>query len=148
MFEESIFFLCQKFVFIAKNHFKQMVSTQFGFSDGREIGILFIAMNTQLSQTEIANIMEIDKNTTRFLIDSLESRGSLERRKNPTNRKENLIIITEEGKKQAKKIFSATLQHERNLLNALSDEEFATLHRLLAKFYQSAMLFPTQPNYK
>lgn len=83
MFEESIFFLCQKLVFITKNHFKQMIATQFGFSDGREVGILFIAMDTQLSQTEIANIMEIDKNTTRFLIDSLESKGLLERRKTP-----------------------------------------------------------------
>ena len=138
MFEESIFFLCQKLVFIAKNHFKQMIATQFGFSDGREVGILFIAMDTQLSQTEIANIMEIDKNTTRFLIDSLESKGLLERRKNPTNRKENLIIITEEGKKQAKTIFAATLQCERSLLNALSDEEFATLHKLLVKLYQSS----------
>lgn len=67
MFEESIFFLCQKLVCAAKTHFREMVLTQFGFTDGREVGILFIAMDTQLSQTEIANIVEIDKNTTRFL---------------------------------------------------------------------------------
>lgn len=137
MFEESIFFLCQKLVCAAKTHFREMVLTQFGFTDGREVGILFIAMDTQLSQTEIANIVEIDKNTTRFFIDDLEQRGLLQRQKNPTNRKENLIIITPEGKKQAKKIFSATLQHERELLRALSDEEFATLHKLLAKFFHS-----------
>ena len=148
MFEESIFFLCQKLVLIAKAHFKQLITEKFGLSEGREIGILFIAMDAQLSQTEIANIMEIDKNTTRFLIDDLESKGLLERRKHPTNRKENLIIITEKGKEQAKKIFSATLQHERNLLNTLDDEEFATLHKLLAKFYHSATLFTTQPNHK
>ncbi|MFC3867937.1 MarR family winged helix-turn-helix transcriptional regulator [Helicobacter equorum] len=137
MFEESIFFLCQKLVYTAKTHFREMVLTQFGFTDGREVGILFIAMDTQLSQTEIANIMEIDKNTTRFFIDDLEQRGLLQRQKNPTNRKENLIIITPEGKKQAKKIFSATLQHERELLHTLSDKEFTTLHKLLAKFFYS-----------
>ena len=90
MFEESIFFLCQKLVCAAKTHFREMVLAQFGFTDGREVGILFIAMDTQLSQTEIANIVEIDKNTTRFFIDDLEQRGLLQRQKNPTNRKENL----------------------------------------------------------
>lgn len=137
MFAESVFFLCHKLLFIAKSDLKSIASDNLDFIDGREIGILFIAMDKQISQTEIASIMEIDKNTTRFLIDHLETKGLLERQKNPTNRKENLIVVTKDGVKKAKEIFAITLEFERKFLYMFDDEEYDTFRKLLVKFYHA-----------
>lgn len=136
MFEESILLTCAKLAHYMKRKTKEVVH-KMGFSDGRKIGLLIIVAEKQLSQIEIAEMLDTDKNTVRFLLDRLESLGFVKREKNPNNRKENLIILTEEGKQKVDEILMVMLENERKLLCMYSDAEIKELSKLLAKFYKS-----------
>ena len=136
MFEESILLTCAKLAHYMKYKSKEAVQTM-GFSDGREIGLLMIVAEKQVSQIEIAEMVDTDKNTVRFFVDRLESLELVKRQKNPNNRKENLIILTEKGKQKVDEILMMMLENERKLLYMYSDAEIKELSRLLAKFYKS-----------
>ncbi|WP_066386551.1 MarR family winged helix-turn-helix transcriptional regulator [Helicobacter himalayensis] len=136
MFEESILFTCAKLAHYMKYKSKEVVQMT-GFSDGREIGLLMIVAEKQVSQIKIAEMVDTDKNTVRFFVDRLESLGLVKRQKNPNNRKENLIILTEQGKQKVDEILLMMLENERKLLYMYSDEEIKELSKLLAKFYKS-----------
>ncbi|MGI0407139.1 MarR family winged helix-turn-helix transcriptional regulator [Helicobacter himalayensis] len=136
MFEESILLTCAKLAHYMKCKSKEVVQMT-GFSDGREIGLLMIVAEKQVSQIKIAEMVDTDKNTVRFFVDRLESLGLVKRQKNPNNRKENLIILTEQGKQKVDEILLMMLENERKLLYMYSDAEIKELSRLLAKFYKS-----------
>ncbi|MCI7485673.1 MAG: MarR family transcriptional regulator [Helicobacter sp.] len=106
------------------------------FNDRREVGILFVIAKRHVSQTEIAKIIDTDKNTIRFFIDHLEDLGLLRRNKNPNNRKENLICLTESGKKRLQEISKILIEHERKVLYMFSDEDLEKFIALLTKFYR------------
>ncbi|WP_181562794.1 MarR family transcriptional regulator [Helicobacter sp. 10-6591] len=106
------------------------------FNDRREVGILFVVAKRHVSQTEIAKIIDTDKNTIRFFIDHLEDLGLLRRNKNPNNRKENLICLTESGKKRLQEISKILIEHERKVLYMFSDEDLEKFIALLTKFYR------------
>ncbi|MDD7568054.1 MAG: MarR family transcriptional regulator, partial [Helicobacter sp.] len=106
------------------------------FNDRREVGILFVIAKRHVSQTEIAKIIDTDKNTIRFFIDHLEDLGLLRRNKNPNNRKENLICLTESGKKRLQEISKILIEHERKVLYMFSDEDLEKFIALLTKIYR------------
>lgn len=80
MFEESILLTCAKLAHYMKYKSKEAVQTM-GFSDGREIGLLMIVAEKQVSQIEIAEMVDTDKNTVRFFVDRLESLELVKRQK-------------------------------------------------------------------
>lgn len=130
--------MCAKLAFTLRKNMQNTVSeSTWGLSDEREVGILFIANKQQVSQIEIAHILEVDKNTVRTFIDDLENLGLVIRQKNPNNRKENLILLTDKGKKVVGEIFDVVIKYEREFLPMFSDEEIETLGTLLRKFFHS-----------
>ena len=135
MIEESMLLLCSKLSFLMKQKLEGMIKDT-EFNDRREVGILFVVAKRHVSQTEIAKIIDTDKNTIRFFIDHLEDLGLLRRNKNPNNRKENLICLTESGKKRLQEISKILIEHERKVLYMFSDEDLEKLIALLTKFYR------------
>ncbi|RAX55703.1 hypothetical protein CCY97_03025 [Helicobacter sp. 10-6591] len=135
MIEESMLLLCSKLSFLMKQKLEGMIKDT-EFNDRREVGILFVVAKRHVSQTEIAKIIDTDKNTIRFFIDHLEDLGLLRRNKNPNNRKENLICLTESGKKRLQEISKILIEHERKVLYMFSDEDLEKFIALLTKFYR------------
>lgn len=135
MIEESMLLLCSKLSFFMKQKLEGMIKDT-EFNDRREVGILFVVAKRHVSQTEIAKIIDTDKNTIRFFIDHLEDLGLLRRNKNPNNRKENLICLTESGKKRLQEISKILIEHERKVLYMFSDEDLEKFIALLTKFYR------------
>lgn len=135
MIEESMLLLCSKLSFLMKQKLEGMIKDT-EFNDRREVGILFVIAKRHVSQTEIAKIIDTDKNTIRFFIDHLEDLGLLRRNKNPNNRKENLICLTESGKKRLQEISKILIEHERKVLYMFSDEDLEKFIALLTKFYR------------
>lgn len=127
--------LCSKLSFLMKQKLEGMIKDT-EFNDRREVGILFVVAKRHVSQTEIAKIIDTDKNTIRFFIDHLEDLGLLRRNKNPNNRKENLICLTESGKKRLQEISKILIEHERKVLYMFSDEDLEKFIALLTKFYR------------
>lgn len=79
----------------------------------------------------------MDKNSVRFFIDSLEERNYVYREKNPENRRENLICLTEQGKDMAGELWKTLSISENEVLNVLSLEEKEQLKSILTKVYEN-----------
>ncbi|TQR29463.1 MarR family transcriptional regulator [Lysinibacillus sphaericus] len=103
----------------------------------REVGIMIAVKEKKLSQIQIGQILKLDKNSVRFFIDGLEERNYVYREKNPENRRENLICLTEQGGNLAEELLKTLSISENEVLNVLSLEEKELLKSILKKVYEN-----------
>ncbi|MGE7693294.1 MarR family winged helix-turn-helix transcriptional regulator [Lysinibacillus sp. NPDC094177] len=103
----------------------------------REVGIMIAVKEKKLSQIQIGQILKLDKNSVRFFIDGLEERKYVYREKNPDNRRENLICLTEQGENLAEELLKTLSISENEVLNVLSLEEKELLKSILKKVYEN-----------
>lgn len=100
----------------------------------KKAGILWQCYEGQHNQASLCGFIHADKNYVRLFIDELESAGLVRREKNPKNRRENLIILTDSGRVLSKQSFEIMLEvHNDLLLPHLSKEEVKSLHSLLLR---------------
>lgn len=104
--------------------------------DFRQAGILFMGLSASLSQTHIAKLARTDKNTIGVMIDSLQERGLLERKQNPKNRKENLILLTKKGQNLALKLQKDIAKAQKEALGILPQARYSELCEGLSSVYQ------------
>lgn len=103
--------------------------------DPRCAGILFMGLKDSFSQTHIANLARTDKNTVGVMIDLLQEKGFLERRQNPNNRKENLIVLTEKGRQIALSLQKKTIKKQKEILAFMTDERYSAFCKYLLEVY-------------
>ncbi|OBV29884.1 hypothetical protein BKN38_05020 [Helicobacter sp. CLO-3] len=102
----------------------------------KQAGILWRCHYEPQSQTRLQEAIMADKNYVRFYIDDLEAKGLVYRQKNAQNRRENIIHLTEEGKKISTETFSLMLEYQnKTLLKHISQDELDVLVATLKKLY-------------
>ena len=76
-----------------------------------------------MSQQSLANNMQKDKNSVTKLVDALEKKSFIARRKNPTDKRSNIIVLTPKGEqmKQEAKQFGISMLDK--VLTGISEEE-------------------------
>lgn len=106
-------------------------------------GLLF-AIGRAPGQSQQALAATLDTPATRLvaLLDELERRGAIERKRNPEDRRHNAIHLTEQGGKLLRRIGKLSANHERELTAALSETERAELHGYLARIADELGLTP------
>jgi DNA-binding MarR family transcriptional regulator len=99
---------------------------------GRECAVL-IAVDSQLplSQQEVAGRLGVDRTTMVALIDELEGKGLLQRRRDPDDRRKNVVALTGAGRSTLRRASRAGDEAERRFLAALSGDEAAALKQAL-----------------
>lgn len=98
----------------------------------KKAGILWQCMDSAHNQASLCGFIQADKNYVRIFIDELESAGLVRREKNPKNRRENLIILTDSGRALSQQSFQIMLEvHDELLSPYLSKGEMQLLHSLL-----------------
>jgi DNA-binding MarR family transcriptional regulator len=99
---------------------------------GRECAVL-IAIDSMppISQQEVARRLGVDRTTMVALIDVLEGKGLVERRRDPDDRRKNVVALTEAGRVTLRRASRAGDEAERRFLAALSGDEAAGLRRAL-----------------
>ena len=90
----------------------------------RQFGLLKIGCRMSFSQTQSAKFILLDKNTVGVMIDALASRGLLERKQNPKNRRENIISTTKKGKELVNKLEPMLLKAQREVFSFLKDKDY------------------------
>ena len=99
---------------------------------GRECAVL-IAIDSQapLSQQEVAFRLGVDRTTMVLLVDDLEGKGLVRRRRDQADRRRNVVELTAAGRTTLRRASLAGQDAERRFLSALSDEEAAELRTAL-----------------
>ena len=85
------------------------------------------------TQGAIADALGYDRGQLVGLLDELEERDLVERRRDPKDRRRHLVQITAEGKRTLRNLRALAGQLEAEFLAPLSDKERARLHSLLLR---------------
>ncbi|GLX99392.1 MarR family transcriptional regulator [Herbidospora sp. NBRC 101105] len=83
------------------------------------------------SQRSLANRLGIDRTIMTYLLDDLEKAGLVERRPDPSDRRNRHILPTEHGTRRWQELSGPVGLAEQQLLEALPDEARATFRSLL-----------------
>jgi DNA-binding MarR family transcriptional regulator len=102
----------------------------------RHVGMLrrLVSVEGQ-SQLEVGQSLGINANAMVFLVDDLEARGLVERRRNPKDRRSNALYLTAAGHQALRDAVRATSDHGGGLgrsLNAAQRRQLTSLLRRLA----------------
>jgi DNA-binding MarR family transcriptional regulator len=112
------------------------VMAPFGI-DGRELTVLTaLAAHSPLSQQEAAEEMGIDRTTMVALVDALEAKGLVERRRSPEDRRKNIVELTAAGRDRLRDAGRARDEVEREFLAPLGDalsRQFVRALQILAR---------------
>jgi DNA-binding MarR family transcriptional regulator len=89
-------------------------------------------------QQELVDVLCIDAKNVVLLLNELEDRGHLVRRRDSEDRRRHRVHITAAGREALEHAARAQESIEDDVLRALDADERATLHRLLTRAVQGA----------
>ena len=104
-------------------------------SPGRAGMLLLIEANPGVTQGRLATAARLDRSTMVGVVDSLEERGLIERRRGE-DRRTNGLWLTSAGRSLAARLRVRIARHERRVASRLSAAERAQLLALLEKLAQ------------
>lgn len=90
-----------------------------------------------VSQQVIADETGRDKPSTKRLLDHLERDGYLQRRADATDRRLNLIFLTENGIAAERAVMQVANQALDDITEGVTEEEMATVKRVFEKIYRN-----------
>jgi DNA-binding MarR family transcriptional regulator len=85
------------------------------------------------TQGAIADALAYDRGQLVGLLDELEERSLVERRRDPADRRRHIVRLTPDGKRALAKLRALARQLEDDFLASLDEDERAQLHGLLRR---------------
>ncbi|MEU4608032.1 MarR family transcriptional regulator [Kribbella sp. NPDC023972] len=89
--------------------------------NGRDLAVLStVASEEPLSQLEVAARLGVDRTSIGDLLDALEDRGLIERRRSPADRRRNIVALTPHGEDTLEKAEEVRIKVEQAFLAPLT----------------------------
>ena len=99
----------------------------------RQFGALVVlAAGGPMSQRRLGEVQGVDRTTTVAILDALQDRGLIERRRDPADRRAHLVHLTAAGRRVLRRAERDVLAAEERFLASLGDET-AQLRELLRR---------------
>jgi DNA-binding MarR family transcriptional regulator len=103
-----------------------------------QAGLLrLVAWEPGQSQQAIARQLGTPPSRLVLLVDGLQERGLVERRRNPGDRRHHALYLTEDGRRFMTELSRIGGMHEAELMTGLSEQEQTVLHDLLARLAET-----------
>jgi DNA-binding MarR family transcriptional regulator len=102
-----------------------------GFSMYQYSVLATVAAESQASQAAIADALDLDRSQLVGVLDDLEERGLIERRRDPHDRRRHTVSLTPEGKRQLVRLRAVSKRVEETFLGPLDEKTRAALHKTL-----------------
>ncbi len=99
----------------------------------RAHAVLTTAMTGELTQSEIARVVGLDKTTMVVTVDELEADGLAERRPSQADRRARVIVVTEAGKGKAREADKVLDRVREDVLSVLDPDERDMFLRALGR---------------
>jgi len=107
---------------------------ELGVSPGRVGVLVLVSCNPGITQSRLAEAVGLDRSTLVPVLDDLERRSLVERRRGE-DRRTNGLWLTPSGKQMLGRVKRRVLAHERRMFSGMSDRERDQLVELLAKLH-------------
>jgi DNA-binding MarR family transcriptional regulator len=108
-----------------------------GFNPYSYAVLAVLAEGAKETQATIADTLDLDRSQMVGILDELEERGLIERRRDQTDRRRHMVSITPAGKKQIAKMRTMIKELEDSFLVSLDDDERATMQDFLQRIAAS-----------
>jgi DNA-binding MarR family transcriptional regulator len=118
---------------LSKSVYRKTPESLLGMSLRHFLAFSYVADPGGISQQQLSEILCIDANNTVLLLNEMEGQGLIRRVRDPADRRRHLVEVTEHGEELFQRAQRARETVEDEVLGALTAQERATLHRLLAK---------------
>ena len=145
---ESTTFLLKRLGFAAKDR-TLAAYEETGLHPYHHAVLLVLDEGAPETQGSIADTLGYDRGQLVGLLDELEERGLVERKRDPNDRRRHLVRLTGDGTKTLRRLRGIAGRIEDDFLSPLDDEERAALHALLLRLAEKheprCALPPQQP---
>lgn len=125
-------FLLKRLGFAAKERALQAY-LQTGLHPYHYAILLVLGEGSRETQGAIADALGYDRGQLVGLLDELEEQGLVERRRDPGDRRRHLVNLTPDGEQTLRRLRALARRIDDEFFSPLSDEERASLHRLLLR---------------
>jgi len=125
-------FLLKRLGFAAKERAMKAYE-QTGLHPYHHAVLLVLGEGSRETQGSIADALGYDRGQLVGLLDELEERELVERRRDPNDRRRHLVQLTPEGKRTLRRLRALARQVDDDFLAPLGEEDRAKLHALLLR---------------
>jgi DNA-binding MarR family transcriptional regulator len=128
----STVFLLKRLGFAAKEKATEAYEAT-GLHPYHHAVLIVLEESSRETQAAIADALGYDRGQLVGLLDELEERGLVERRRDPNDRRRHTVRLTAEGKRMLRRLRAVASRVEDDFLAPLSDDERVQLHALLLR---------------